>query len=106
MFIYIGILSLYDDDYGRVHYDDDNDHILNDIRGLCCTSRRLLQPTSLTMMGLGGVRVAWWAHTRTCGSCVGKYYTSNSFGVDVTSMMVLNDRSLIMIACIYIPEPQ
>ena len=40
------------------------------------------------------------------GPCIEKYYTSKLFGLEVISTMVLNDRFLIMIACIFIPRPQ
>ena len=60
-----------------------------------------LQLTCPTMMGPSGVRIVWWAQARTCGPCVGKYYTYNLFGFEATSTMVLNDKSLITNTCVH-----
>ena len=38
--------------------------------------------------------------TLTCVSCVGEYYTSNLSEMEANYIMVLNDRSLIIIACV------
>ena len=42
----------YDDEYGHVHYNDDDDHASHKIQG-SANLRTLLWPTSLTMMGSG-----------------------------------------------------
>ena len=70
-----GYFPFYNDDYGHVRYDDDGDHAAHDTQGFV-DLQTLLQTTSSTMMGLGGCdRLE--IHARTCGSCVGKYCTSN-----------------------------
>lgn len=70
-----GYFSVYDDEYGRVHYDDNGGHASHDIQG-SIDLQMSLQTTSSIMMGPGGVNHLG-THTRTCRSCVGKYYPSN-----------------------------
>ena len=67
------------DEYGHVHYDDDHHHVLHDIRGFVVLPDVRLQPTSSIMQTQEVFKPTWWAHARTCGLCVGKYYTSNFF---------------------------
>ena len=56
----LGYFLFYDDEYGCVHYDDDDHHhALHDIRGFVVPSDVRLQPASLIMMSPGGVRTAW-----------------------------------------------
>ena len=88
----IGLLPIYNDEYRRVHHDDD-----------CLTrySRVFLPPevwlwtTSPTMMDLGGANHLG-THTRTCGSCVEKYYTSNFLQTRSHIYDGFNDRPLGM----------
>ena len=54
-----GYFPFYDDEYGRVHYDDDDDnHALLDIRGFALDV--LLRLTSSTTMGLGVCEPPSW----------------------------------------------
>ena len=89
------LYPFYDDNDRRVHYNDD-DHALYDTWGFVVPPNVWLQPINPTMMGLGGVWTVWWAQARTCEPCVGKYYTSNLSRREGISMMVLNDRVLII----------
>ena len=60
---------IYDDDYKRVHYDEDgDDQTLHDIRGFA-DSGRLTRTTSSIMMGPGGANYLG-THGCTCESCV------------------------------------
>ena len=89
-----GYFSIYNDEYGHVHFGDDD--IMPDIQGFIVPPDIRLHPTSMTMMGQESVQTAWWAHACTCEPCVWKYHTSNLSELEATSMMILNDRSLIM----------
>ena len=65
--------SIYDDEYGRVHYDDD-DHVSHETQ-LSADLWTSLRTTNSIMMGPGGGN-RLGIHTRICGLCVGKYFTS------------------------------
>ena len=87
--------SIYDDECSHVHYDDDHHHASHDIRGFA----------DFTTSGYEQLAWLWWVleganrletHARTCGSCVGKYYTSNFVLTGGYLYDGFNDRSLIM----------
>ena len=81
-----------DDEYGRVHYDDDHHHASHDTQGL--QTLDIATNASSTIMGRGAKRLGF--HTRTCGSCVGKYYTSNFVRTGGHPYDGFHDKSLIM----------
>ena len=51
----LGYSPFYDDEYERIHYDDDHHHALRDIRGFFVPPDVWLQPINSTMMDSGGV---------------------------------------------------
>ena len=102
MFIYIGILPLLWWVQMHTLWGYDDHHALHDIRVFIVPIDIRLQSNS-TMQAEGVCEPAWWAHARTCGLCVGKYYTSSLSELEVTFMMVLNGRSLIMMFAF--PDP-
>ena len=66
------------------------------------TSGRWLRRASPTMMGPGDVNHLG-IHAHTCGSCVGKYYTSNFVWTRGHPYDDFNDRSLIMSCIVCVP---
>ena len=55
-----------------------------------------LRIASSTMMGLEGCKSRLGIHASTCGSCIGKYYTSNFVPTRDHPYDDFNNRSLIM----------
>ena len=62
------------DEYRHVRYEKKNDHhVYHDATTVALPSgcSTISSETLAQLVGdLGGVQVAWWAHTRTCGPCV------------------------------------
>ena len=84
-----GYFPIYDDEYRRVRYNAD---ALHDTPGYV-DFRTSLRTTYSVMMGPRGAN-RLRIHARTCGSCLGKYYTSNFVRIGGHPYDGFNDRSL------------
>ena len=101
-----GFFFIYDNEYRRVHYDNDHHHhhVSHDTHG-SADLQTSLRTTISTMMGLGGAN-RLEIHACTCGSCVGKYYTSNFVRTGGHPYDGFNDRFLTMsYICVAFPNP-
>ena len=91
-----GYFLIYDGEYGCINYDvDDDNHVSHGTRGSAN-----LRPSGNGQLAqlwwVKGARIAWKFHARTCGLCVGKYYTFNFVPTLGHPYDGLNHRSLIM----------
>ena len=73
----------FNDEYRRLHDDGDHHHNPRDTQEYA-DLWTLLWTASLIMVGPGEVQIG--IHTRTCDSCVGKYYTSNLSRLEANPM--------------------
>ena len=95
-----GYFPIYDYKYEHVHYDDD--HVSHDTWEF--SNYRTSSYEQLVRL--------WWTqggayrsgtHARKCGSCVGKYYTSNFVRTGGYPNDGFKDKSLIM-SCMWLPS--